>query len=72
MTFGAAVLLVHTPQEGKRSPEAGESTMWRALKYLFRFAILALLGLTAYAMLADLPPPTKEIVVDLKATGTSQ
>ena len=43
--------------------------MWRALKYLFRIAILALLGLTAYAMLADLPPPSKEIVVDLKATG---
>lgn len=46
--------------------------MWRALKYLFRIAVLALLGLTAYAMLTDLPPPTKEIVIDLKASGTGQ
>lgn len=45
--------------------------MWRALKYLFRIAVLALLGLTAYAMLTDLPPPTKEIVVDLKAAGNA-
>ena len=45
--------------------------MWRALKYLFRIAILALLGLTAYAMLTDLPPPSKEIIVDLKAPGTA-
>lgn len=43
--------------------------MGRALKYLFRIAILALLGLVAYAMLTDLPPPSKEIVVDLPPPG---
>ena len=39
--------------------------MGRALKYLFRLAVLAALGLAGYAMLADLPPPTREVVVDL-------
>lgn len=43
--------------------------MGRALKYFFRIAVLALLGLVAYAMLTDLPPPSKEIVVDLPAPG---
>ena len=46
--------------------------MWRALKYLFRIAVLALLGLAAYAMLADLPPPSREIVVDLNAPSSGQ
>ena len=40
--------------------------MGRALKYIFRIAVLATLGLAAYAMLADLPPPTKDVVVDLE------
>lgn len=44
--------------------------MGRALKYFFRFAVLALLGLIAYALLADLPPPSREIVVDLEVPGT--
>ncbi|MEM1160066.1 MAG: hypothetical protein AAGJ28_03970 [Pseudomonadota bacterium] len=39
--------------------------MGRAIKYLFRLAVLAGLGLVAYAMLAELPPPTKEVVVEL-------
>lgn len=43
--------------------------MGRALKYLFRIAILALLGLVGYAMLADLPPPTREVVVELPVPG---
>ena len=44
--------------------------MGRALKYLFRIAVLALLGLIGYAMLADLPPPTREVVVDLPMPGS--
>ena len=39
--------------------------MGRALKYLFRIAILAVLGLVAYAMLTDLPPPKRTVEVDL-------
>lgn len=39
--------------------------MGRALKYLFRLAVLAALGLAAYALLADLPPPVREVEVDL-------
>ena len=39
--------------------------MGRALKYLFRIAILAVLGLVAYAMLTDLPPPKRAVEVDL-------
>lgn len=39
--------------------------MGRALKYLFRIAVLAAIGLAGYAFFADLPPPTREIVVDL-------
>ena len=41
--------------------------MRRALKYLFRIAILAALGLVAYAMLTDLPPPQREVEVDLRS-----
>ena len=43
--------------------------MGRALKYLFQIAVLALLGLAAYAMLTDLPPPLEEVVVDLPPPG---
>ena len=39
--------------------------MGRALKYLFRIAVLAAIGLAGYAFFAELPPPTHEIVVDL-------
>ncbi len=39
--------------------------MGRALKYLFRIAILAVLGLVAYAMLTDLPAPKRSVEVDL-------
>ena len=44
--------------------------MGRALKYLFRIAVLAVLGLAGYALIADLPPPTREIVLDLPMPGT--
>ena len=43
--------------------------MGRALKYLFRLAVLAAIALAAYAFFADLQPPTREIVVDLPAPG---
>lgn len=43
--------------------------MGRALKILFRIAVLALLGLVGYAMLADLPPPTREVVIELPVPG---
>ncbi len=39
--------------------------MGRAVKYLFRIAILAVLGLVAYAMLADLPAPQRQVEQDL-------
>lgn len=39
--------------------------MGRFFKLLLRVAIAAAIGLAIYAMLADLPPPTREIVVDL-------
>ncbi|MFK7942511.1 MAG: hypothetical protein AB8B85_06320 [Paracoccaceae bacterium] len=41
--------------------------MGRALVYLFRIAVLAVLGLVVYALLADLPPPTEDVVIDLQA-----
>jgi hypothetical protein len=39
--------------------------MGRALKYLFRIAILAAIGIVVYAMVADLPPPTRVVEQDL-------
>jgi hypothetical protein len=39
--------------------------MGRALKYLFRIAVLAALGLVAYAMLADLPAPQRQVEEEL-------
>jgi hypothetical protein len=39
--------------------------MLRVLKYLFLVAICAALGLMAYAMLADLPPPKRAVEVEL-------
>ncbi len=44
--------------------------MGRMLKYLFRIAVLAVLGLSGYAMLAELPPPTEEVTVQLPSPGT--
>ena len=41
--------------------------MGRILKYLFGIAVLGLIGLVGYAMIADLPPPMREVVVDLSA-----
>ena len=43
--------------------------MWRALKILFRIAVLAGIALVGYAFFAELPPPTREIVVDLPTPG---
>lgn len=45
--------------------------MGRALKFIFRIAVLGVLGLVGYAMIADLPPPTREIVVDLPVPGAT-
>ena len=45
--------------------------MGRALKYIFYIAVLGALGLAAYAMLADLPPPTRDVVVDIKPLAAS-
>ncbi len=45
--------------------------MGRALKYIFRIAVLGALGLAAYAMLADLPPPTRDVIVDIKPPAAS-
>ncbi len=47
--------------------------MGRALKYLFRLAVLAVLGLIAYAYLDELPPPTEPVEVALPVpAGTGQ
>ena len=47
--------------------------MGRALKYLFRLAVLAALGLIAYAYLDELPPPTEPVEVELPVpAGTGQ
>ena len=39
--------------------------MFRAFKFLFWLAVVCALGLAGYAMIADLPPPTRDVVVDL-------
>ncbi|MEM0988210.1 MAG: hypothetical protein AAGK00_04975 [Pseudomonadota bacterium] len=39
--------------------------MGRALKYLFYLVVLGFLGLVAYAMLTELPPPTKDVTIEL-------
>ena len=41
--------------------------MGRFFKHLFRIAVVLTIGLAVYAMLADLPPPTREVVFDLPA-----
>lgn len=45
--------------------------MGRAIKYLFRIAVLGALGLAAYAMLAELPPPTESVVVEVPLPGAN-
>ena len=59
---------------GRRSRERQEAgPMGRALVYLFRIAVLAILGLVGYALVADLPPPTQDVVVELPApSGNAQ
>lgn len=37
--------------------------MRRAFKYLFYLVVLGVLGLTGYALISDLPPPTNRVVV---------
>jgi len=37
--------------------------MRRLFKYLFRLALLLAVGFVGYAMLSDLPPPTRDQVV---------
>ena len=39
--------------------------MFRAFKFLFWLAVVCALGLAGYSMIADLPPPTKDVVIDL-------
>jgi hypothetical protein len=39
--------------------------MGRAVKLLFYLAVLAALGLVAYAALDELAPPTREVELDL-------
>jgi hypothetical protein len=39
--------------------------MGRALKYLFRIAVLAAIALVVYAMVAELPPPERAVEQDL-------
>lgn len=39
--------------------------MGRALKYLLRLAVFAVVALVVYALVADLPPPTRTVEVDL-------
>ncbi len=46
--------------------------MGRALKYLFRIAVLAALGLVAYAMLADLPAPKRAVEIELPMPAPAQ
>ena len=45
--------------------------MWRMTKYLFRLALLGAIGLVTYALLADLPPPTRQITVEVPMPGAS-
>lgn len=46
--------------------------MGRAIKYLFRLAILAVVGLIIYALVAELPPPTRQVEVDLPVPAADQ
>lgn len=45
--------------------------MGRALKYLLRLAVLAVLALVVYAFVAELPPPTRTVEVDLAVPPAS-
>lgn len=46
--------------------------MGRALKYLLRLAVLALVALVVYALVADLPPPTRTVEVDLPVPAAKE
>jgi len=46
--------------------------MGRALKYFFRIVVLAAFGLVGYSMIADLPPPTRDVVINLPMPGPGQ
>lgn len=45
--------------------------MGRAIKYLFYLAVLGFLGLAAYAMFDDLPPPTEDVTIELELPSAS-
>lgn len=46
--------------------------MGRTLKYLLRLAILAVLGLVAYTLLAELPPPTETVEIPLEVPPATE
>lgn len=53
--------------------EAGQAEpMGRALKYLLRLAVLAVVALVIYALVADLPPPTRTVEVDLTVPAAKE
>jgi len=39
--------------------------MRRVITYLFLLVVVGVLALAAYAMLAELPPPIGEVIIDL-------
>jgi hypothetical protein len=44
----------------------------RLLKYLFFLAVIAAAGLSVYALVADLPPPVREVVRELPTPGEGE
>lgn len=46
--------------------------MGRALKYLLRLAVLAVVALVVYALVADLPPPTRTVELDLAVPAAKE
>ena len=46
--------------------------MGRALKYLLRLAVLAVVALVVYALVADLPPPTRTVEVNLAVPAAKE
>jgi len=46
--------------------------MGRALKYLLRLAVLAAVALVIYALVADLPPPTRTVEMDLAVPAVNE
>lgn len=39
--------------------------MGRLIKYLFYLAIVAAAGIAGYALVSDLPPPAREVIIDV-------